>query len=87
MTITMAGCGSSFTQTTAERSGRAGGLECHALNPAATAKIAAAAASSRALDRRPPSVDFANFELPAGSLVTRASDIADRRSSDSDGRT
>ena len=55
--------------------------------PAATAKIAAAAASSRALARRPPSDDFASFELPAGSVVTRASPIAYRSSRDGPGVT
>ena len=38
--------------------------------------MAAAAASSFARNRRPPSELFANFALPAGSLQVRASDIA-----------
>ena len=44
--------------------------------PAATAKIAAAAASSRARTRRPPCEPFDSFALPAGSLTVRAKAIA-----------
>ena len=48
--------------------------------PAATARIAAAAASSRARDRRPPWLPFASLEFAAGSLTVRAPAIADRNS-------
>ena len=46
------------------------------LVPSATARIAAAAASSLARRRLPPWLLFANFWLPAGSPTTRASAIA-----------
>ena len=55
--------------------------------PAATARIAAAAASSRARTRRPPWLPFDSFAFPAGSEMVRASAIADRNSSDGTGTT
>ena len=70
---------------TNERGARAG--EEAALRPAATARIAAAAASSRLRLRRPPSTPFASFELPLGSETTRAEDMALVRSRLSPGRT
>ena len=57
------------------------------LEASATARIAAAAASSRARIRRPPSLAFANFELPAGSESVRASDIAWASNKDGNGVT
>ena len=56
------------------RKRRGGAAGCRA--PAATARIAAAAASSRALNRRPPADCLASFALPLGSMTTRASPIA-----------
>ena len=47
-----------------------------AREPSATAMIAAAAASSRARARRPPSLDFASLAFALGSMTTLASDIA-----------
>ena len=55
--------------------------------PAATASTAAAAASSRARRRRPPWAPLLSFALPAGSEIVRASDIAERSSSDGHGVT
>ena len=63
------------------------GFECHCRQPAATARIAAAALSSRAFDRRPPSEFFASFALPAGSVATLASASAAVNNSDDTGRT
>ena len=46
--------------------------------PSATARMPAAAASSRARRRLPPCVAFASLALPAGSIMVRASPIAGR---------
>ena len=56
-------------------------------SPSPTARIATAIASSRAFCRRPPSVDFASFALPAGSVVTRASASAERIRSERPGES
>ena len=63
------------------------GLRFFLLIPSATAIIAAAAAASRALARCPPWADFDNFELPAGSLFSRASFNAARSNKLIDGLT
>ena len=55
--------------------------------PAATARIAAQAGSSRARSRLPPWCPFASFALPAGSETVRASAIALRSKSDGRGVT
>ena len=65
--------------TTKCRRGLGVGFEA-AWAPAPTAMIAAAPASSRPRRRRPPSDCFANFELSAGSIRIRASEIALRSS-------
>ena len=62
------------------------GLAC-CRQPSATAKIAAATASSRSLNRRPPCVPLLSFALPAGSQTVRDSTIADRSRSEGEGIT
>ena len=64
---------------------RAGLASCR--YPADTARIAAAAASSRARARRPPWLFFANLQLPSGSTATRASAMAARISRPERGTT
>ena len=56
-------------------------------SPVATARIAAAAASSRARCLLPPSVPLLNLLFPAGSVTVRASLIACASSSDGTGTT
>ena len=72
--------------TIADRRGRADGA-ASIREPTATARIAAAAASSRARRRRPPSVPLASLLLPAGSMATRASPIAERSNRERAGTT
>ena len=72
--------------TIADRRGRGAGA-ASIREPTATARIAAAAASSRARSRRPPSVPLASLLLPAGSMATRASPIAERSNRERAGTT
>ena len=63
------------------------GLTAALRSPSASARMAAQAASSRHRIKRPSVVIFESLELPAGSEMVRASEMAERISSETAGRT